>query len=501
MAAELETIAVPGLWISLSAVMHLAGFVLVVFHCLRYRREATSAILWMFVAWSFPVVGPALFLSFGINRVQVKGWKKHEVNQRFLQERRARESSPEALECWRRVRETFAAKPETDALHDLRLTMNSLLPDAPLLTGNSIEILVTGDQAYGPMLHAVTEATHHVHLQTFILGRDHIGREFLELLASKARSGVAVRIMYDSFGSSRARLTGFLRRFRNVPGMQMVSWSQVSPLKRQFQVNLRNHRKLLIVDGRRAFAGGINIHEQNVSKPNRPAIRDYHFALGGPIVHELQYSFLTDWHFMTHDQPGILLRKEHFPADLPCGNSPIRLVNAGPTAGVEVLTDVLCASLAAARSRILAVTPYFVPTPDILRALRLAALRGVDVRLVLPRKSNHPSAALASHALYEGLLCSGVRIYHRPPPFLHAKALIVDSGLAIIGSANLDARSLRLNYETNMAVFDPAFVHALENAVQEDLAVSREILLPEWRRRPRVVQMTENFCGLLSPVL
>lgn len=494
-------LATPGLWIWGWAAIHILGFGLVVIHCLRYRREATSAILWMFVAWSFPVIGPVLFLSFGINRVQFKGLKKQEANQELLRERLARESHPETLACWCHAHEAFAGTTGTVSLQDLSRTMDQLLPNSPLLTGNHVEVLVTGDQAYGPMLDAIAHASHHIHLQTFILGNDAVGRDFLELLSEKARSGVVVRLLYDSFGSSYARLSGLLNRFRGVPGMQMAAWSQVSPMKRQFQLNLRNHRKLLIVDGSKAFTGGINLHDENVSKSQSPAIRDYHFAVKGPIVQELQYSFFKDWYFMTGEEPDILLCEEHFPKVSSMGNSLVRIINAGPTADVEALTDILCSALAAARREILAVTPYFVPTQDLLRAFRLAALRGVDVRLIVPQENNHPFVGLAARALYDDLLSDGVRIYHRPPPFLHAKGLIVDDDLAIVGSANLDARSLRLNYETNLAIFDASFVRTFKKTVLTDLSISKEVQMSSWRARPQVVQMTENFCNLLSPIL
>jgi cardiolipin synthase len=165
------------------------------------------------------------------------------------------------------------------------------------------------------------------------------------------------------------------------------------------------------------------------------------------------------------------------------------------------MTDTFFAAIGAAQRELLAVTPYLVPTPDILRAFRVAALRGVDVRLILPQKSNHVYAGMAGRALYDDLLAAGVRIYERPPPFLHAKALIVDNALAIVGTANLDVRSLRLNYETNIAVFDEAFVGELKRIVLEDLAASRELELARWRQRPAVQRALENACSLLTPIL
>jgi cardiolipin synthase A/B len=218
-------------------------------------------------------------------------------------------------------------------------------------------------------------------------------------------------------------------------------------------------------------------------------------------VQELQFSFLSDWHFMTAEDPGHLLLAEHFPHLASEGDALVRLVNSGPTAELETLADVFFNCLVAARRQILAVTPYFVPTPDILRAFRSAALRGVEVKLVVPARNNHFYAGLAGRAFYGDLLDAGVRIFERRPPFMHAKALLVDDAVALVGTANLDARSLRLNYENDLVVYDGPLINQLKRAVLDDLAASREIAPGPWRNRPLHRRLAENFCALLSPVL
>jgi cardiolipin synthase len=332
-------------------------------------------------------------------------------------------------------------------------------------------------------------------MQTFILGNDAVGREFLELLSARAGEGVKVRVLFDRFGSTEAILSGLIRRPSRTQNMRLVGWTQANPIKRQFQVNLRNHRKLLVVDGQEAFTGGINL-------TGHPPMRDYHFAISGPIVGELQYSFLQDWYFMTEEDPNELLCEDCFPPIEPAGSALVRVVNGGPTSQeVEVLTDTFFAAISSARRELLAVTPYLVPTPDILRALRAAALRGVDVRIIVPERSNHPYAGLAARGLYEELLRAGVRIFLRPAPFIHAKALIVDGAFALVGTANLDVRSLRLNYETNLAVYDEPFADELKRVVLEDQSLSHELDLMTWRRRPLRQRVLENLCGLMTPVL
>ena len=482
--------------------LHLSAFSLVTIHCLKHRREATSALLWIFVAWSFPIVGPLLFLGFGVNRVPSKGWRKQRSDQELLTERIVREDAAMPLAYWRAVHRARAAEPADTFARELNCSMNAILPDYPLLEGNKIEPLVTGEEAFPRMLAAVEAATHHIHVQTFIISNDRIGRMFLDALAQKARSGVTVRFLFDRFGSTRAWVSGLIDNYLKLPNFKVVGWTQANPIKRQFQLNLRNHRKLLIVDGNLAFIGGINLAENNVWRDALPPDRDYHFAVTGPIVQELQYTFFRDWYFMTDESPDVLLTEAHFPQVSPTGTSLIRVVNGGPTAAeVEVMTDVFFAAITAARRQLLAVTPYLVPTPDLLRAFRSAALRGVDVRLLVPLKNNHPYAGMAGRAYYDDLLSASVRIFERPPPFLHAKALIVDDTLTIVGTANLDVRSLRLNYETNLAVFDPAFANRMKQIVLEEMAAARELDLVIWRARPTIKKLAENFCSLLTPVL
>jgi cardiolipin synthase A/B len=480
---------------------HVLCFLLVAFHILHRRREATSALLWIFVVWAFPVVGAVLYLSFGVNRVPTKAWHKQRSDQEFLSERRLREEAAMPLEYWRAVRKASSGAPPDAFDRDLNRTLDAILPEHPLLGGNEICPLVTGEETYPAMIEAIRSAKHHVHLQTFILAPDRIGRAFLEALAERAAAGVSVRLLYDHFGSTDAWLRGLFRRYRKVPNLHIAGWTQANPVKRQFQINLRNHRKVLVIDGRTAFVGGLNLSAVNVNQPGRPADRDYHFQLRGPVAQELQYAFLRDWYFITDENPEVLLSKEHFPSVEPTGKGLIRVVCGGPTDEVENVTDVFFAVISAARRQLLVVTPYFVPPADLLRALRAAALRGVDVRLVLPNENNHVYAGLAGRALYDELLSSGVRVFEHKGPFLHAKALIADDEAAVIGTSNLDVRSLRLNYEINLVAYDNSFVGELKRVVLEDLAMSEELSLAAWRKRPVSRHLLENFCHLLAPML
>ncbi|HBA82666.1 MAG TPA: cardiolipin synthase [Verrucomicrobia bacterium] len=494
-------LVVEGSWLSAGSLLHLLLFLSVCLHCLRYRRDADSTLLWIVISWSLPFVGPALYAAFGVYRVQRKGWQKECSNRELLSARQTHASEILPLSYWQGLHDAVAGEPSSSLARELNRVMDPLLPDYPLLGGNDVQPLVTGDEAYPLMLDSIRSAQHHVHLQSFIIGNDRVGRQFLELLAEKAGEGVAIRLLYDSFGSTHAFFGGLFRKYRGIKNFQLCGWTQANLFKRQFQFNLRNHRKLLVVDGRSAFAGGVNLSESEMTHDGAPAIRDYHFAIRGPIVRELQYSFMRDWYYMTDENPEALLQADHFPVIAPQGTAYMRLVNGGPSSEMETIADVLFTCIAMARKQLLAVTPYFVPTVDILRALRVAALRGVDVRLVVPKENNHFYAGLAGKALYEELLTAGVHIFERQPPFIHSKALIVDDVTALAGTANLDVRSLRLNYETNLVIHDDVLVNRLKGIILGEIALSTELNLHEWRQRSKGRRLMENFCSLLTPIL
>ena len=488
-------------WVVFSTALHLVAFLGVFLHALRRRRNASATILWIFVAWSFPLFGPLLYLSFGVDRVPNKGLLNRVTNQLMMRQRNERHEDESAFIAWHYDYRTDLAAIESPFLRKLNQAIDSLNPEHPLLDGNRIEPLRCGDQAYPLMLQAIHAAKHHIHIQSFIIHNDDVGHKFLDALKAKAGEGVKVRLLFDRFGSTHAYLGGMFRKYRNIPNLEIHGWTQANPFKRQFQVNLRNHRKNLVVDGSTAFFGGVNISSANITSGGRKAIRDYHFKVEGPLVHELQYAFLRDWFFMTEEPLDDLLTPEHFPAMQTTGSAMARVIASGPSAPPELAGEAYFNAITMAQSQVIVVTPYFVPTIDILRSLRSAARRGVDVRIVVPRKNNHRYAGMASRALYEELLGAGVRIFERKPPFMHAKAMVVDDNVAIVGTANLDVRSLELSYETNVLINDESTVDKLKLMIHEDIEQSHELNLNEWLKRPRLQKLEENLCVLMTPVL
>lgn len=481
--------------------LHLLSFIGVTLHALQRRRNAGATILWIFVAWSFPLFGPLLYLSFGVDRVPGKGLAKRAVNQLMQHHREQHHEGADPFVAWHFDHRTKHAELANPLTRKLNAAIDVLIPDHPLLDGNRIEPLVGGDEAYPAMLQAIRTAKEHIHLQSFIIYRDDTGKLFLDALKSKAEEGIKIRLLFDTFGSTHAYLGGLFRQYKNIPGFEIRGWTQANPLKRQFQINLRNHRKILVVDGRTAFFGGVNIAGENITTRESKAIRDYHFRVEGPLVHEFQYSFFRDWFFMTEEPIHTLLNPGHFPKLDRIGEAKARIIDSGPSAFPELLGETIFNLLVLAKKQIQVVTPYFVPTPEIRTALRSAARRGVDVCLIVPEKNNHHYAGMASRALYEELLLAGVRIYHRKPPFIHAKAIVVDDAVALVGTANLDVRSLELNYETTVLIEDENMINKLKLIIAEDISLSSELNYTDWIRRPKIQKLAENLCTLMTPVL
>lgn len=487
--------------IGYGTVLHISLSLMVILHLLNKPRDARTSLLWIFFTSVFPVVGPLAYVLFGINTIPNKGWQKQYSDSAFQKRQRLNIRTTHPLSAMHTQRNTLRVMPSDSALAPLNRILDNLSANHPLLGGNDIQLLEPAGMALEQMFLAIQNARQHIHLSTYIFNDDVIGHRLMALLVERANAGVQVRVLYDAFGSAGANLRLFFWRQRHVPNLQIIGFSQANMLKRKFQLNLRNHRKILVVDGTLAFTGGVNFHDVYLSRANAPGTIDYHFRILGPAVLELQYTFLRDWYYMTDEPAEKLLAKEFFPAPEHMGDVAVRLQNSGPTrAETGAALDTFFAAINLARKQILIVTPYFVPPEPLILALRQAAYRGVDVKVLVPAINNHPTLQLASQALYASLLLSGIRIFEREPPFIHAKASIIDDAVAIIGSANFDPRSLFLNYETNLVAFDSRFAAQLKAAVLNDITHSQEILYAEWRRRPQLRQLAENFFNLFHPI-
>lgn len=486
--------------LTFAGLAHAAIGVALSLHVLLHKHRPVSAVLWLAIVWTFPFVGALVYLCFGIDQVE-RGGEAREACRKKLAE--IAPALPDHGAAGRPALAAPAQRPPPEAARGVAiLGVTNAHQGAPeRFGGNRVELLVDGDEFYPALSAAIAAATDSIHLQTFIIARDRTGRELVEQLAARARDGLAVRLLYDRFGSTYAHYSSMFRGARRA-GVRIASISHASPLRGRFQVNLRNHRKLAVLDGRIGFTGGINIGDQNLSSRSGGApIRDYHIRLEGPAVAELQLQFTADWSFASGEPAEDLVLRRYFPPPAGAGHALVSVVPGGPYAGGQALTDLLFAAINAAERSLRIVTPYFVPNEPILQAIRAAARRGVDTRLVVPQLGNHWYVDYAARSLYTPLLESGVRIFERRPPFSHAKALLVDDAYAVLGSANLDYRSLHLNFETNVEVVEPAFLARLRTQIDSELAHSVEATLEAHRARSMPRRLAENFCYLFQPLL
>lgn len=455
-------------------------------HALLFKRDSRSALVWVSLTLTLPLVGPFLYWCLGINRISRRA--------RNWQESGRRISGTDIYPLEERPDQGTPFPSAAAHLSDLRVLADRVVT-TPLREGNRIFMLENGDNAYPAMLVAIRRAEESINLSSYIFDADGIGSEFVEQLKAAADRGVEVRVIIDAMGEKYSRISP-TKAFRG----SLVRLARYLPLRHGAYINLRNHRKLLIVDGREAFTGGMNIRGRHLlSEANLDqAVRDVHFSVQGPVVSDLQRSFLEDWFFITGAKLDIPL---FFPIIEPAGNAMIRSISDGPNKEFRKLEQIIMGALACSEHSVSIMTPYFIPERSMISALITTALRGVDVRIVLPGLSNLPFVQWASQALLWELLANGVKIYYQPPPFVHSKLLLVDEIWSLIGSANLDTRSLRLNFELNLSVLDSEFAACVRRHFDQAFLHAREISLQEIESRSLPIKLRDSFFHLFSPYL
>ncbi|HET9452596.1 MAG TPA: phospholipase D-like domain-containing protein [Aggregicoccus sp.] len=456
-------------------------------HAVLHKRDVRAAVGWVGLIWLVPLVGALLYVLLGVNRIRRAG-KTLGMGRGSLAHAPAVEACPP---------ERLASRvPAAAHLAPLSRLSGSVVR-RPLLPGNRLTALDGGDAAYAAMLRAIDGAQHTISLCTYIFDNDTMGQRFVEALGRAQGRGVQVRVLIDSVGMrySWPSISWKLRRARLRYALFLRSFLSF----RIAFLNLRNHRKILVVDGRLGFTGGMNIRESFAEHHGRPArSRDLHFQVEGPVVGHLQQVFAEDWAFTTRE----VLEGEHwFPPLAPVGNALARGISDGPDEDFESLRTLLLGALACAKDSVRIVTPYFIPDTALNTALNVAALRGVRVDLILPEKGNLPVVEWASRAQLWQVLEPGCRVFLTPPPFDHTKLMVVDGVWGLIGSANWDPRSLRLNFEFDVEVYDPDFGRQLEAMIESRLKVARPFTLAEVDARSLPVKLRDGIARLLSPYL
>ena len=453
--------------------LHVACAAIASCHALLTKPDPRSSFSWIVLCWVFPLAGPLLYVFFGINRVRARA--------RLLRDRLPT------------IRDDHLATPGDDFAAQLA-RIGDAVTQWSRVPGNAVLPLENGENAFPAMLAAIRTARRSVWLASYIFETDPVGRDFIEALAAASARGVEVRVLVDGIGEwySWPHAVHLLRA-AGVPAARFLA-PRLLPTPR-LAINLRNHRKLLLVDGQVAFLGGMNIGGREVGKARQRRMADLHFEVRGPIVAQLARAFLVDWQFAAREELGAV------PPPDAAGPAVCRVVTDGPDEDVNKLLYVIVGAISVAREQILVMTPYFIPQPELSSALQAAALRGVDVCLVLPERSNLRYVDWASQRWLAPLLERGVRIFLQPSPFSHTKLLVVDGAYAQIGSANLDPRSLRLNFEIAVEIFCRETCRPLVRYVMAAIESSSECTLEELQTRSLASRTRDSFFWLLSPYL
>jgi cardiolipin synthase len=470
-------------WPHLAAGFDFLAALLASVHVLLHKRDSRAATLWIGVLWLLPLFGPMLYLALGVNRIRRRALTLgvHNTINRPI---------PENL-----------GESEHEGAEHLKLLARVVgrVVGRPLTPGNRVQPLVNGDEAFPAMLAAIESAKKSVSLVSYIFDNDATGKQFVDALGRAVQRGVAVRVLIDAAGArySWPPITRRLQRAA-VPFAKFLRASLFTPW-RVATINLRNHRKILVVDGRTAFTGGMNIRHGHVlaGQSGSPA-RDLHFHVEGPVVTQLQEAFANDWAFTTRE---VLDGESWFPELPECGDAIARVIPDGPDADFEKLRWTLLAALAEAQTSVQILTPYFLPDSALVSALNLAVLRGVRVDVLLPGKNNLPFVHWASRAMWWQVLERGCHIWLTPPPFDHSKLMIVDGHWVLLGSANWDARSLRLNFELNVECYGRELAQDLAAVIKKKLHGAREVKLAEVDARTIPGKLRDAAARLFAPFL
>ena len=465
-------------------------------HALLTKRDTRSTMAWVGLIWLSPGFGAAAYALFGVNRIRRKATRLRAGLREVIHRVEAAMPSAERLED--------AIGPTNAPLRSLA-TLVGEVTKRPLLDGNTIQPLYGGDEAYPKMLEAIDSANRSVGLASYIFDNDPTGKLFIDALCRAADRGVAVRVLIDGIGSRYSFPTsvGLLRQ-RGVPVSRFMPTTV--PLYLPY-ANLRNHRKILVVDGERGFTGGLNIRNGCwLSKHPEHAVQDMHFSLTGPVVTQLLEVFIEDWAFASGELLGSLRDSVPDPAWKPrldfSGTSLARGVRYGPDdKEIGRIKLILIAALSSARRSVKIMTPYFLPDDAICQALGVAALRGVTVDIVLPQQNNLAMVGWASDALLWQVLSRGCTIWMSPPPFDHTKLMVVDSSWCMFGSGNWDERSMRLNFEFNVESYDESLCQHMDKHVAQIISKSTKRTLADVDGRSLPIRVRDGIARLFAPYL
>lgn len=480
--------------LSLSWIIGIIYAAILVIVCLRTiyeTRSTTKTMAYLLFCIFVPVAGIIFYLVFGVNY-----WRKKLYDKKISRDEKILAQLKKDISLY-----TEESLEHKDVFHPDNSELAAMLIKdlkSPVTRKNRVKLLVNGEQKFPEVMQVLQDAKHHIHLEYYIYEQDEIGTAIIELLIQKAKEGVEVRFIYDDFGSPTIKKK-IEKRMREA-GMQVHPFHKVHFYLLANRINYRNHRKIIVVDGQTAFTGGINVSDKYINKKGELYWRDTHLRIDGPGVFYLQYLFITDWNFCC---PKPLKAEQfHFvPNKVIKDNMYLQVVSSGPDSVQPSVLFSILQAIYLAKEEILITTPYFIPGDSIIEALRVAGLSGLSVKLLVPGISDSIFVNAASKSNYNDLLQAGVEIYMYQKGFIHAKTIVTDSNLSIVGTANMDHRSFELNFEVNVIVYDRQFAEEMRQVFFDDLKHTEKIDPESWYKRPAYKQFPEKVARLFSPIM
>ena len=482
-------------WLVISELLYLLILIAVCIRIIYETNSTVKTLAYLLLTIFLPLFGIFFYFAFGINYRKKELYSKKIISDTNLSNQIKQNISTYSAQTYYNIAESDRPNKQ--------LAKYLLKEMSPLTRGNTARLLINGEEKFPAVIQALEEATDHIHIEYYIYENDKIGRIIEEILIRKAKEGVAIRFIYDDFGSHAIR-KNIVKALRK-EGVEAYPFYKIRFIRLANHLNYRNHRKIIIIDGKKAFVGGINVSDKYINEhnsANKIFWRDTHLVMEGPGVYYLQYLFICDWNFCS----GKALENiQHYFPDVyrnnPPGDKIIQIASSGPDSVNPTILYSLLYAVYQAQAEILITTPYFIPDQSIMDALMVAALGGVLVQLLVPEKSDSRLIELAACSYYDDLLSAGVKLFFYKKGFIHAKTLVVDRKLAVIGTANMDFRSFDLNFEVNAIVYDVELATSLANVFVEDIKDAIVMERSAWSNRPVSRKFLEKTARLVSPLL
>jgi len=452
----------------------------------------SKALAYLFLIITFPIVGIIFYFSVGVNhRVNKLYNKKLEIDKKAF---------PALKDKLNKYIENTLLSFKDSLKHFYNIA--KFIHNENLLTSNnSIDLLINGEKKFPKVIDALLNAKHHIHIYYYIYENDTIGNQVGDILKEKARQGIRVRFIYDDFGSQKIR-AAFLESLKQA-GVEAFPFYKIRWLLFANRINYRNHRKIIVIDGKIGFVGGINVSDKYINPNKKVFWRDTHLKIEGPAVLYLQKVFLEDWNFCTRQKLGItdklfpIKSKNIFKST----NQLVQIISSGPDSNYPNIKYAMIQAIMLAKKEILITTPYFVPDVSFIDALKIARLSNIDIKIIVPDVSDSFIVNATSKSYYQELLEIGVEIYKYNKGFVHAKTMIFDNFLSTVGTTNLDQRSFDLNFEINAFIYDTSFSETLRVVFFEDIRNSTKLDLLSWKNRNYFIRFFEKIARLLSPLM